>query len=39
MLALKGRQVSACAGMGTALQRQRDALANIRLADVFGMQV
>ena len=39
MLALKERQVSACAGKDTALQRQREALAKIRLADVFGMQV
>lgn len=39
MLALKERQVLACAGKDTALQRQREALANVRLADVFGMQV
>ena len=39
MLALKERSAPGCAGRDPMLRRQRELLLNIRLADVFGMQV
>jgi hypothetical protein len=39
MLALKERSVAACGGKEAATRRQREALLNVRMADVFGMQV
>ncbi|KAK9821962.1 hypothetical protein WJX81_005278 [Elliptochloris bilobata] len=39
MLALKERTAPGCVGRDPALRRQREVLLNIRLADVFGMQV
>ena len=39
MLALKERSAPGCAGRDPVLRRQRELLLNIRLADVFGMQV
>jgi len=39
MLALKERSGAACGGKEAATRRQREALLNVRMADVFGMQV